>query len=72
MFIIFTSFATAFVSLVPLTGALSGMGIGAAGAGLLKGFAVTTLIGITAGVFLTRPAFADIIKKISEDENPLQ
>lgn len=72
LFIIFTSFATAFVSLVPLTGALSGMGIGAAGAGLLKGFAVTTLIGITAGVFITRPAFADIIKKISEDENPLQ
>lgn len=64
LFIIFTSFATAFVSLVPLTGALGFMGIGAAGAGLLKGFAVTTLIGITAGVLITRPAFADIIKQL--------
>jgi preprotein translocase subunit SecD len=67
LFIIFTSFATAFVSLVPLTGALEGMGIGAAGAGLLKGFAITTLIGITAGVFITRPAFADMIKQITEE-----
>jgi preprotein translocase subunit SecD len=67
LFIIFTSFATAFVSLIPLTGFLGFMGIGAAGAGLLKGFAVTTLIGITAGVFITRPAFADIIKQIESD-----
>lgn len=67
LFIIFTSFATAFVSLVPLTGALSIFGIGAAGAGLLKGFAVTTLIGISAGVFITRPAFADMIKQFSEE-----
>jgi len=35
-----------------------------AGAGLFKGFALTTIIGVTAGVFITRPAFADIIKKI--------
>jgi len=67
LLIIFTSFATAFVSLVPLTGALGFMGIGAAGAGLLKGFAVTTLIGISAGVFITRPAFADMIKQLSEE-----
>jgi len=67
LFIIFTSFATAFVSLIPLTGALQVMGIGAAGAGLLKGFAVTTLIGITAGVFITRPAFADMIKQFSDE-----
>lgn len=67
LFIIFTSFATAFVSLVPLTGALQVIGIGAAGAGLLKGFAVTTLIGISAGVFITRPAFADMIKQFSDE-----
>lgn len=67
LFIIFTSFATAAVSLLPLTGALGFMGIGAAGAGLLKGFAVTTLIGITAGVFITRPAFADIVKQLGEE-----
>ncbi len=67
LFIIFTSFATAFVSLVPLTGALQAMGIGAAGAGMFKGFALTTLIGISTGVFITRPAFADIIKHLSEE-----
>lgn len=37
-----------------------------AGAGLLKGFAITTLIGISVGVFITRPTFADIIKYIEE------
>ncbi len=67
IFIIFTAFATAFVSLVPLTGALQVIGIGAAGAGMLKGFAVTTLIGISAGVFITRPAFADMIKQLVEE-----
>lgn len=67
LFIILTAFATAFVSLVPLTGALQAMGIGAAGAGMFKGFAFTTLIGITIGVFITRPAFADIIKHLSEE-----
>ncbi|MBI5871869.1 protein translocase subunit SecD, partial [archaeon] len=35
-----------------------------AGAGLFRGLAVTTIIGVTAGVFLTRPAFASIIEKI--------
>ncbi len=37
-----------------------------AGAGLLRGFAVTTIIGITAGVLITRPAFADLLKKIEK------
>ncbi len=67
LFIIFTSFATVFVSLIPLTGFLSFIGIEAAGGGMLKGFAITSLIGITAGVFITRPAFADIIKQLGED-----
>ena len=67
LFIIFTSFATAFVSLVPLTGMFQFIGIGAAGAGLLKGFAITTLIGISAGVFITRPAFADMVKQIIKE-----
>ncbi|MFH1802083.1 MAG: hypothetical protein ABH864_01390 [archaeon] len=35
-----------------------------AGAGLFKGFAITTIIGVTAGVLITRPAFAEIIKRI--------
>jgi len=37
-----------------------------AGAGLLRGFALTTIIGISVGILITRPAFADIIKKIQE------
>jgi len=52
LFIILAAYATSVVSLLPLL---------SAGAGLLAGFAVTTLIGISAGVFITRPAFADIV-----------
>ena len=33
-----------------------------AGAGLLKGFALTTIIGISIGVFITRPAFAAAVE----------
>lgn len=58
LFIVFTAYATSVVSLLPLMNA---------GAGLLAGFAVTTLIGISAGVFITRPAFADIARQIEED-----
>ncbi len=56
LFIVMTAYFTTVVALLPLYWA---------GAGLLKGFAVTTLIGITTGVLITRPAFADIIKKLS-------
>lgn len=66
LFIIMTSFATTVVAMLPLTGFLGFMGIGAASAGLLKGFAVTTILGISAGVFITRPAFADIARQIEE------
>jgi len=57
LFIIFAAYATAAASLLPL---------GWAGAGLFKGFAITTFIGITAGVLISRPAFAEIIRKIEE------
>jgi len=66
LFIIITAFTTTFVAMIPLTGFLSFMGIGAASAGLLKGFAVTTLIGITTGVLISRPAFADIARQLEE------
>ena len=69
LFIIGAAFATSLVSLVPLTGALSFMGIAAASAGMLKGFAVTTIIGITAGILITRPAFADISRQFENDED---
>lgn len=53
--IILGAYFTAVVALIPLLWA---------GAGLLKGFAVTTIIGITAGVLITRPAFVDMVKRI--------
>ncbi len=58
IFIVMSAYFTALASLLPLF---------KASAGLFKGFAITTLIGITAGVFITRPAFAEIIKHIEED-----
>lgn len=58
LFIVVASFLTVLCSLLPLFWA---------GAGLLKGFAVTTIIGLTVGVLLTRPAFADIIKSFSKE-----
>jgi len=54
-FIIFAAYATTFVALLPLWNA---------GAGLVRGFAITTIIGITVGVLITRPAFASIIEKL--------
>jgi preprotein translocase subunit SecD len=58
LFIVFSAFFASSVSLLPLF---------SAGAGFFKGFAITTLIGITAGVFITRPAFSDIIRLIEGD-----
>ncbi|MFC1754104.1 hypothetical protein ACFL96_12060 [Thermoproteota archaeon] len=52
-FIIMGAYATTVIAMVPLL---------FAGAGLIKGFAFTTIVGVTFGVFLTRPAFAAIIE----------
>ncbi len=52
-FIIMVAYFTGVASMVPLL---------FAGAGLLKGFALTTIIGISVGVFITRPAFAAIVE----------
>jgi preprotein translocase subunit SecD len=38
-----------------------------AGAGLLRGFALVTIVGVTIGVFLTRPAFAAMIQSATEE-----
>ncbi len=56
--IILTSYATTVASLLPLM---------SAGAGLLAGFATTTLIGVTTGVLITRPAFGDLLAMIKKD-----
>lgn len=55
--IIMGAYATSMVALFPLF---------MAGAGLLKGFAVTTMLGITIGVLITRPAFSDIIEQFKK------
>ncbi len=55
LFVVMSAYATSLVSLLPLYWA---------SAGLFKGFAITSIIGITAGVILSRPAFAEMIKKI--------
>ena len=53
--IILGAYFTAVVALIPLYWAA---------AGFFKGFAITTIIGITAGILITRPAFSDMVKKI--------
>jgi len=56
-FIIFCAYAVLSAAMLPLL---------FAGAGLLKGFAIATLVGVTGGVLITRPAYASIIEKIVE------
>ncbi len=56
--IIIGAYFTAVVAMIPLLWA---------GAGLLRGFAFTTILGITTGVLITRPAFSDIVKKIEKE-----
>lgn len=53
LFIIMASYLTTVVAMMWLWGM---------GAGLLKGFAITTIIGISIGVFITRPAYAAILE----------
>ncbi len=57
-FIIMGAYFTTMVAMVPLL---------FAGAGLVKGFAITTMIGISAGVFITRPAYAAVIEILLRD-----
>ena len=52
-----------------LMAAIPGADAGAfAGAGLLRGFAITTMIGVTNGVLITRPAFSKMIEVLLKDE----
>ncbi|MBS3063862.1 MAG: protein translocase subunit SecD [DPANN group archaeon] len=52
-FIIFGSYSTVVAAMLPLW---------FMGAGLLKGFAIVTILGVSIGVFITRPAYAKIIE----------
>jgi len=57
-FIIMGAYLTTIVATIPLAWA---------GAGLLKGFAFATIVGVTIGVFITRPAFAAILEVLMKD-----
>lgn len=54
-FIIMAAYVTTVVAMIPLFWA---------GAGALKGFALTTILGVTIGVFITRPAYAVAIETV--------
>lgn len=56
--VIMGAYFTVLASLLPLFWA---------GAGLLKGFAITTIVGISAGVFITRPAFGEMLKRFMKN-----
>jgi preprotein translocase subunit SecD len=56
--IVFGAYFTSVASLLPLYWV---------GGGLLKGFVLTTLTGITLGVLITRPAFADMISLMRKE-----
>ncbi len=62
-FIVMVSYFTLVVAMVPLW---------FAGAGLLKGFALTTIAGVTIGVFVTRPAYAAILEIMVRDKDTKQ
>ncbi len=57
--IIMAAYFTTVVAMLPLFWA---------GAGALKGFALTSILGVTIGVFITRPAFAVAVEHVLEKE----
>ena len=56
-FIIFGAAATTVAAMVPLM---------FLGVGLVRGFAITTIVGVLVGVLITRPAYARIIQALTE------
>ncbi len=59
-FIIFASAATLIAAMLPL--AYVGISRGATGIGILSGFALTTILGVLIGIFITRPVYAKFIE----------
>lgn len=57
--VIIGAYLTVLVAMLPLF---------AIGAGMLKGFALTTIIGMSIGVFITRPAYAKVIEILMEKD----
>jgi preprotein translocase subunit SecD len=58
MFIVFGAYFTVLVGMVPLYWA---------GAGLLKGFALTTIASLSFGVLIARPAFAAVVEILMKE-----
>jgi preprotein translocase subunit SecD len=58
LFVILGAFFTIIAAMIPLFWA---------GAGMLKGFALTTILGVSVGILITRPAFSEIVKLIVKD-----
>ncbi|MCK4634872.1 MAG: hypothetical protein KAT37_03280, partial [Candidatus Aenigmarchaeota archaeon] len=54
-FIIFGTASTTIAAMLPL---------GIIGIGVMRGFAITTIIGVLVGIFITRPAYSKIIEKL--------
>jgi preprotein translocase subunit SecD len=57
--IVLMAFTTNFVAMLPLLWA---------GAGMLRGFAVTTMVGALVGILITRPAYAQVLGHIMKKE----
>ncbi len=60
MFMIFGSAATVIAAMIPLL---------FIGVGVTRGFAITTIIGVLVGIFITRPAFSRIAEAVVEKES---
>lgn len=58
-FIIMAAYLTTLAAMFPLL---------FAGAGILKGFAITSILGVSIGVFITRPAYAAIVERILKNK----
>ena len=58
MFIVMGAYLTTCAGMLPLW---------FAGAGLLKGFAFTTIVGISFGVLVARPAYAAMIEQLLKE-----
>jgi preprotein translocase subunit SecD len=54
-FIIFTAAATIVAAMIPIL---------SIGAGMLKGFAFTTIMGVLFGIIITRPGYAEVLREL--------
>ncbi|HMK53693.1 MAG TPA: preprotein translocase subunit SecD, partial [Methanobacteriaceae archaeon] len=65
-FIIFAAAGTLIAAMLPLI--YVGFSRGTTGIGILSGFAVTTILGVLIGIFITRPVYAKFIELLLGDK----